>query len=159
MSPLGHLTLLKESVWRTAGGLSPEASGCAWEGGTPEASACKSGGPGRPQGARGGGPGGFSVRVGVGEPGRPQRVHGGRCAGQPPAAHGLVCAVEFLTTFSSLLPVDAPGLDARPACLVCVAQGGILPREDWGPRWLWGRLCMGAPPRLSLMPPALSPPG
>ena len=76
MSPLGHLTLLKESVWRTAGGLSPEASGCAWEGGTPEASACKSGGPGRPQGARGGGPGGLSVCMGARVQGSP-RLHVG----------------------------------------------------------------------------------
>lgn len=112
-------------------------------------------------------PGGLSVCVGEtreasacawGGPERPQDAFGGPCAGQPPAPRGLVCAAAFLTTFSSLLPVDAPGLDARPTRLVRVAQGGVLPREDWGLHRLRGGLCMGVLPRLSLMPPALSAP-
>uniref|UniRef100_A0A8B9YV21 Synaptotagmin n=1 Tax=Bos mutus grunniens TaxID=30521 RepID=A0A8B9YV21_BOSMU len=89
-------------------------------------------------------------------PGRPQGVcvgarAWGLCVGRP-ALCGLVCAAGFLTTVSSPLPVDAPGLDAWPTRLVRVVWGGVLCGEDRR------GLCMGATPLLSLMHPALSAP-
>uniref|UniRef100_A0A4W2GDW0 Synaptotagmin n=1 Tax=Bos indicus x Bos taurus TaxID=30522 RepID=A0A4W2GDW0_BOBOX len=101
-------------------------------------------------------PGG--LRVCAWEPGRPQgvcvgaRVRVGPVCGASPALRGLVCAAGFLTTVSSPLPVDAPGLDAWPTRLVRVVWGGVLCGEDRG------GLYMGATPLLSLMHPALSAP-
>uniref|UniRef100_G5E6N8 Synaptotagmin n=1 Tax=Bos taurus TaxID=9913 RepID=G5E6N8_BOVIN len=101
-------------------------------------------------------PGG--LRVCAWGPGRPQgvcvgaRVRVGPVCGASSALRGLVCAAGFLTTVSSPLPVDAPGLDAWPTRLVRVVWGGVLCGEDRG------GLYMGATPLLSLMHPALSAP-
>ncbi|XP_070240745.1 synaptotagmin-2 isoform X1 [Bos mutus] len=101
-------------------------------------------------------PGG--LRVCAWGPGRPQgvcvgaRARVGPVCGASPALCGLVCAAGFLTTVSSPLPVDAPGLDAWPTRLVRVVWGGVLCGEDRR------GLCMGATPLLSLMHPALSAP-
>ena len=132
MSPLGHLTspcLLCEMF--LAEGVSAEDCRRAQPGGL---RVC-AWGPGRPQG----------VCVGA-------RARVGPVCGASPALCGLVCAAGFLTTVSSPLPVDAPGLDAWPTRLVRVVWGGVLCGEDRR------GLCMGATPLLSLMHPALSAP-
>ena len=68
------------------------------------------------------------------------------CGGRSLALSGLVCAAGFLTTVSSPLPVDAPGLDTWPARLVRVAWGGGLRGEDRDPASSGADSAWGRPP-------------